>query len=84
MGPHNMEKHDWLEGEQNPKMAPSKRCVAATDRRCNSLDVSLPSMVRHRTKQANGKSITAGARNKSNIQRQAQKLPIRENMLWIC
>lgn len=75
----------WLAGgSRNPKMALSKRCATGSDRRCNSLDVLLLSMVHHRTKQANGKSITAGARNKSNIHRQVQKLPIRENMLRIC
>lgn len=52
--------------KQSPKMALSKRCATRSDRRCNSLDVLLLSMVRHWTRQANGKSITAGARNKSN------------------
>lgn len=52
--------------KQNPKMALSKRCATRSDRRCNSVDVLLLSMAHHRTRQANGKSITAGARNKSN------------------
>lgn len=55
-------------------MALSKRCAMGSDRRCNSLDVLLLSMVHHRTEQANGKSITSGARNKSNIHRQVQRL----------
>lgn len=59
--------------EKNHKMAPSKRCETASDRRCNSLDVRLLSTVRHHhTKQENGKSITAGARNKSNTQASAE------------
>ena len=65
------------------KMAPSKRCATGSDRRCNSLNVRLLSILHHGTKQANGKSITGGARNKSNIQ-QVQKLPIRLNVLKMC
>lgn len=65
MGPPNVGEHS-LPGKAKSKMAPSKRCATRSDRRCNSLDVLLLSMVCHRTRQANGKSITAGARNKSN------------------
>lgn len=47
--PHDGEA--WLAGESKIlKMALSKRCATGSDRRCNSLDVLLLSMVHRRTK----------------------------------